>query len=194
MINTEDYYRKLITSEYRYAQKYNAMLKKLISYGLDMDTAAENLILSFDVDTAVGAQLDILGRIVGVSRTVSFQPSVGSPVLSDDVYRLVIKAKIVKNVWKGTIDELYSLWIVLFPSTKVLQVQDLQDMSFNLVLQGDYTTLERELVLHGYIIPKPEGVRINILTFLDMNGRPLFSYDYKTLDMNGYSSHWAAGG
>ena len=73
---------------------------------------------------------------------------------------------------------------------KKLSIEDLQDMSYNIVLQGDYTQLEQELIIHAYVIPKPEGVRINMLTFVSTDGLPLFSYDYNTMRYSGYTSHW----
>lgn len=237
MLNNADYYHRLITSQYRSSPKFVAMVKKLAEYGLDLDEAAENLISAFEIDTAVTAQLDILGVIVGVSRELEFEPSAEStgdvicpspsemdindfpiiytpepaymastnfisgpdPVelsternlIDDDLFRLLIKARIIQNAWKGTINELYDLWDAIMGEGKHLQIQDLQDMSFNIVLQGDYTALERELIIHAYIIPKPEGVRINILTFVSTDGLPLFSYDFNTMEYSGYSSHWA---
>ena len=74
---------------------------------------------------------------------------------------------------------------------KKLAIEDLQDMSYNIILQGDYTQLEQELIIHAYVIPKPEGVRINMLTFVSADGLPLFSYDYNTMRYSGYGSHWA---
>ena len=113
--------------------------------------------------------------------------------LDDDAFRLIVKARIIQNTWKGTLPELYELWQGVFPHSKPIQIQDLQDMSYNIVLQGDYSTLEKELILNGYIIPKPEGVRINILTFVDGEGLPLFSYDYNNMTYSGYESFWAKG-
>lgn len=239
MKNTE-YYRGLITSEYRLSPKFTAMVLELTKYGQDTDETAENLIEAFDVDTATTAQLDIIGRIVGASRDLNFEPTAiaigdvicptpeelasneefplintpepdaldgvryltGFPpaeiqdgnLLNDDVFRLMIKARIIQNTWKGTLPELYKLWNSIFPASKLMQIQDLQDMSYNIIMQGDYTDLEQELILHGYIIPKPEGVRINILSFVDLDGLPLFSYDYNNMTYSGYGSHWAKGG
>ena len=51
----------------------------------------------FSLDFAIGAQLDILGELVGVSRYVNFEPSVDSPTLDDATYRFCIKAKIAQN-------------------------------------------------------------------------------------------------
>ena len=239
MINPTEYYLKLTTSQYRASPKYNAMLEALLKAGQDADVVADDIIAAFDVNTATTSQLDIIGAIVGVSRSLKFEPSAiaigdvicptpeelasgeefeiiytptpdkmentrflsGFPpeemqdgnLLDDDVFRLMIKAKIIQNAWKGTLPELYELWNSIFPANKSIQIHDLQDMSYNIVMQGDYTDLEKELILHGYIIPKPEGVRINILTFVSTDGLPLFSYDYNNMMYSGYESHWAKG-
>ena len=237
MIQNLDYYKRLITSEYRHSPRFVTMVKKLVSYGIDLDDSINNMIVAFEVDNASTAQLDILGTIVGVSRQLTFEPTAaaigevicpspaeiasgeiypiiytpapdkmaGTPFLSgyppaemgdgnlldDEVFRLMIKARIIQNAWKGTIGELYDLWNAVMGADKKLSVEDLQDMSYNIVLQGDYTQLEEELIIHAYIIPKPEGVRINVLTFVSTDGLPLFSYDYNTMRYSGYGSHWA---
>ena len=69
------YYKRLITSEYRRSTNFTAMVERLLSYGLDLDSSATDLITAFEVDYATTAQLDILGAIVGVSRQLSFEPS-----------------------------------------------------------------------------------------------------------------------
>ena len=113
-----------------------------------------------------------------------------APLITDDVYRIMIKARIIQDIWKGNVLDLYDMWHNLFPESLGIQIQDLQDMSFNIVLVGRYTGLMQELILHGYIIPKPEGVRINMLSFVDTDGLPIFAYDYDTLNYSGYQSHW----
>ena len=85
---------------------------------------------------------------------------------------------------------MYEMWDNLFPDNQGLQIQDLQDMSFNIVLLGNYSKLIQELIVHGYIIPKPEGVRINTLSFIDTDGLPIFAYDYNNINYSGYKSHW----
>ena len=152
---------------------------------------AERLISAFDVDTAEGPQLDILGAIVGINRMLKFQPTDASPLMNDEDYRLCIKAKIIRNQWKGNAADLHDAWMNLFPDTAVFEIQDLQDMSFNIVVSGNFTSLQREIITNGYIIPKPEGVRINQLLIVDLTGFPLFAYDYNTLYMSGYGAHWA---
>lgn len=237
MMQNLDYYKRLVTSEYRHSPRFTAMVQKLLSYGLEIDDSINNMIVAFEVDNASTAQLDILGQIVGVSRQLKFEPSAAaigevicpSPaemasgevypiiytptpdklastpmltsyppaemgegnLLDDEVFRLMIKARIIQNTWKGTIGELYDLWDAVMGANKKLSIEDFQDMSYNIVLQGDYTQLEEELIIHAYVIPKPEGVRINVLTFVSTDGLPLFSYDYNTMRYSGYESHWA---
>ena len=186
-----DGYRKLLTSEYKTRPKLTAWLLWLLSEGLTYRNTIQEFLDAFQLDTAVGAQLDVIGRIIGVNRLLSFYPIGGeSPVMDDDTYRLVIKAAIVRNYWKGTLDELYEAWEVLFPEVTI-QIQDNQDMTFNVVIVGAFTSLMRELIVNGYIVPKPEGVRINIMTITDTTGLPLFAYDLDNLNYSGYTAHWA---
>lgn len=235
-----EYYRKLITSEYRGADRFNAMVRKMVDYGSLLDISILKMVDMFDIDVAEADQLDILGACVGVSRSLKFEPSptargeiicptpielskdTGSeskytiyktpipsklddtntiqdfyphdmddmPFVTDHIYRIMIKARIIQNIWKGNVLDLYEMWDNLFPDNQGLQIQDLQDMSFNIVLLGEYSKLMQELIIHGYIIPKPEGVRINTLSFVDTDGLPIFSYDYHTINYSGYKSHW----
>lgn len=187
-----DTYRKLLTSEYRHSPKLNNWLLWLLNEGTTYTTFIKTFVDAFDLDSAEGQQLDIIGRLVGVKRLLDFVPAGGeSPLLEDSTYRMLIKATIIKNTWKGKLEDLYSAWRTVFPETKLFQVQDLQDMTFNVVIAGAFTSLERELITNGYIIPKPEGVRINLLTITDTTGLPLFSYDLDTLQFSGYTSYWA---
>ena len=187
-----DGYRRLLTSEYKTRPRLTSWLLWLLSEGLTYKNTVQEFLDAFNLDTAEGVQLDIIGRIVGVDRLLSFHPVSGdSPLMNDSTYRMVIKAKIIQNTWKGTLDELYEAWAVLFPEVRYFQIQDLQDMTYNVVIMGAFTPLERELIANGYIIPKPEGVRINLLTITDTSGLPLFAYDMDTYLLSGYTSHWA---
>ena len=187
-----DTYRKLLTSEYRHSPKLINWLLWLLNEGTTYTTFIKLFVEAFDLDVAEGQQLDTIGRMVGVKRLLDFIPVGGeSPLLGDNTYRMLIKATIIKNTWKGKLDDLYSAWRTVFPNTKLFQIQDLQDMTFNVVIAGAFTSLERELIAKGYIIPKPEGVRINLLTITDTTGLPLFAYDLDTLQFSGYTSYWA---
>ena len=54
--NDKEYYRHLITSEYRNAPKFNAMVRGMVDYGCKLDMAILKMIEQFDIDTAADAQ------------------------------------------------------------------------------------------------------------------------------------------
>lgn len=119
---------------------------------------------NFDLDNAVGVQLDVLGLLIGASRTVGFQPSDGvSPILDDVTYRLLLRARIAWNGWPCTIESLYPLWRSLFPSG-TLFINDNQNMTATIVVAGSFTSIILDLILNGYIVPRPEGVLYNYST------------------------------
>ncbi len=156
----KSYYLNRVPPQHR-RPKFMSWLTKHIDIADDAVNAIETISPKFEIETAVGAQLDVTGVIVGRKRLLNFEPPNGlSPVLDDDLYRTLQKAKISINNWNGTIPGMYELWNNLFPYFSVI-VEDNQDMSMNVKIVGDTLVLERELMSRGYITPKPEGVRIN---------------------------------
>lgn len=63
------YYKNLLINQYRNKTNARATIGAMVSEiwldGLPMEEA-----VCFDIDTAVGAQLDIIGRIIGVNREI----------------------------------------------------------------------------------------------------------------------------
>lgn len=121
-------YTGLITSEHADKPKFTAMVSAVAQCFVDQQNALGTFIPSFDLDEAVGDQLDTLGAWVGIGRRVRtpltgvyfsfdiagvgfdqgvwqgpFDPSTGITVLDDDTYRLLIRAKIGANHWDGTL-------------------------------------------------------------------------------------------
>jgi hypothetical protein len=136
---------------------------------------------AFDIDAAVGPQLDVLGAIVGQGRTVAFQPSGGvSPTLDDPTYRLLLKSRIAQNHWSGKIDSLIAIWKALFPGGTLI-VNDTQNMSVGLLVAGAFTSIIQDLISNGYILPRPQGVQ--------------YTYSFATLPILGFdrSDSYVAG-
>lgn len=111
-----------------------------------------------------------------------------SPILSDDNYRLVLKAKIIQNQWKGTKKEVLDFWKIFFPSNPILLI-DNQDMSMDVIIYGMYPGIQQDLVRNGYIVPKPAGVLINYI----FPTRPLFAWDYETAFLRGWDEGYWSG-
>lgn len=177
------YYLDLLTSQYRNSTKLNDWLEAYLNMLNDASITVEGMYGFFALDSALGDQLDILGEIIGQSRTLSFQPTSGSSILDDTNYRLLLKAKIVKNHWNGQIGSLVSAWSVLFPDGQII-VTDNQDMSMDVLIVGNFDSLTQELIENGYIVPKPEGVKVNYA----FGTLPVFGYDLDTGYVAGYDT------
>jgi hypothetical protein len=126
-------------------------------------TCTASITAAYDIDTAVGVQLDVLGQIIGANRTVPFQPSDSvSPILNDTTYRLLLYAKRANNTWNGKIQSLYPLWQTLFPGGSIVFI-DNQNMTSTIILAGTFSSIESDLIQNGLIIPRPEGVMYNFI-------------------------------
>lgn len=152
-----------ITSQHRDKPKFISWLSKSLTILDHAYNATKSLDINFDIDNAIGKQLDSLGVIIGRGRVLDFQPLNGhSPVLDDDTYRLVLKTKVAINMWDGTIPHIYDIWSIIFKDIG-LQIKDNQDMSFDAYITGYVNQIRQDLIQHGYIVPKPEGVRVNYI-------------------------------
>lgn len=161
-----DKYLDNITSQHRDKPKFINWLSENLTILDHTHSVVENIDTSFDLDNAIGAQLDTLGTIIGRSRILTFQPLNNlNPVLEDDYYRLILKTKIAMNNWNGTIPEMYQIWDNIFGNDEDLdlQIQDNQDMSFDAYITGYVDQIQQDLIQHHYIIPKPEGVKANYI-------------------------------
>lgn len=153
----------------------------------DIEAAAEAVRFSYRINTAVKEQLDVIGRIVVAPRSfVGSTPmfpglfaltdgdefgdegAMFSPLsisqdseLSDELYRLVIRAKIIKNNGDATIENILAGMNFLLPGANVLRVTDGEDMSFSIEFYGQITNLERFALLNAKLVPKPQAVRFN---------------------------------
>lgn len=155
----------------------------------DTSTALQNLLTAFDIDSAVGVQLDVLGEWVGRTRIVSqpisgvyfsldtdglgwdqgvwqgpYDPDAGFTNLSDEAYRIVLKAKIAINSWDGQNDSLPAiLETALEGSGLRMQIVDNQDMTISVWVfpVTDISLVSRELIAaikQGYLTVKAAGV------------------------------------
>jgi hypothetical protein len=178
------YYLGLITSEYQGSSNYLSWVRALLQPLDDASTCLQGMTDAFDLDTAVGSQLDILGVIIGQGRTMTFQPSGGvSPILDDTSYRLLLRARLYQNQWDGTADGLQAVWQQLFPGGKIV-INDGQNMSCTILLSGSFSSIATDLINNDLIIPRPESVEYN-LTFATL---PVFGFDENNANVAGFDT------
>lgn len=153
-------YLEIVTSQHRDKPNFIAWLTQALDKSEDLYTMLIGVTNSFDIDTAVGSQLDIIGKIVGRSRNLTFQPTDGSePVLEDNDYRQYLKGKILQNQWDGTIEDMQIIFNTIFPNSQLI-VKDNQDMTMKVTIIGATDPLTINLIENGFYIPKPAAVGI----------------------------------
>lgn len=158
-----DKYLDNITSQHRDKKKFIAWLSSSLTILDHAYIMTKNMDNDFDLDNAIGVQLDMLGQLIGRKRILTFQPLNGfDPIMTDETYRLVLKAKVAINNWDGKTETAYEIWNNIFQDIG-LRIQDNQDMSMTAYVTGYVNQIRQDLIQHGYIVPKPEGVRINYI-------------------------------
>lgn len=160
-----NFYLDLVTSEHSTKPKYMAWLSVLLTPLIDAIKLNEDVKKAFDLNTAIGAQLNIIGKWLEQPRQVDFQPTDGSSsVLNDNYYRTVLKAKVVKNQWKGTISNFYSFWNVLFKGQPLqIYLVDNQGMEpVAIIWSSSVDQMMQDLIANNYIVPKPAGLGLTV--------------------------------
>jgi hypothetical protein len=152
------YYLAMFTSQYKNSPRLLAWAAKAWQPIDDLTNCLAFITSGYDLDLAVGFQLDVCGQLIGQLRQVGFQPTGGvSPILDDATYRLLLYARRAQNNWDGKLNSLYPLWQTLFPSGRLV-INDNQNMTCTVILSGTFTSIIEDLITNGYIVPRPEGV------------------------------------
>jgi hypothetical protein len=189
-------YTTLITSEHNKQPKFMALIDAVVNgIGATADVLL-SMPAAFDLDNAVGNQLDIDGEWIGQARvvtqvlTVGFfgfaddpaaatfgelsNPSIGgrfyelgeafatTSVLGDPEYRLVLRARIVRNQSDGTTGDLLAGLGFLFGAAAV--VTDPGNLSVTITIpSADVTATQKSLLTTFDLLPRPAGVAYNIV-------------------------------
>jgi len=201
MATTEDYLG-LVTAFHRGKPKFAATIRAIVEPVVAQQAFIKHLPLDFDLDQAIGVQLDAVGEWVGRSRFVQtpiagawfslddeqrgfdrgvwlqpFDTPDGITRLDDETFRTLLRAKIAANNWDGTLPAAKAALEIIFPSGDTqLVITDNQDMTITFGVAGVIpSALFIALLSDGYLPLKPEGVRADYL-ITTVNG-PLFGFD-----------------
>jgi len=199
-----EHYIELLPNLSQSQPKFTAVLTTLVGAFVAQQALVEAIPQLYDVDSAVGAQLDVLGEWVGIRRILPvpitgvyfawddvdpavgweagvwqgvFDPDAGPTTLNDDDYRRLIKTKILINRWDGSYVALLDIWNELLPADRLGIVIDNQDMTMAMGYEGaTLSGLELSVLLLGLGFLKPAAVRISDV-FSSTSGEPVFSWD-----------------
>lgn len=202
-------YLDYITSEYRNQPNFVSVVSAVVQPLADENQVVQEFPLDYDLDVAVGAQLDTVGLWIGQSRYLSepltnvyfsfdiaglgfdqgtwlgpFDPTSGLVALPDDEYRVLLRAKIANNQWDGTVPSAYKFMAPVFPGDTFFII-DNQDMSMYIGVAGPVplNAVTFALLTGGYLNIKPAGVRIaGYIT----STTPLFGFDVEDPTIAGF--------
>lgn len=179
-----EFYTGLLTSQYQSSVNLKALLAALLRKLADITACVDSINTAFDIDTAAGAQLDVLGKILGIERTLPFQPNFGiSPIMTDSDYRILLRARIGLNHWDGSQTGLYALWQTIFPDATIC-IHDNHYMDMDVFVSfPNKPSIFIDCINNGLIVPKPTAV----LQRLYIAGTfPLFGFDYDDPYVSGF--------
>ena len=205
-------YTDLITENWGNSPNFLATVALNVQPFADITASLETYPGLYSLPNAIGQQLDVVGQWVGVSRFVAtpltdvyfsfdiaglgfdqgviFAP--GDPVsgltaLPDDIFLLLIQAKIVANHWNGTVSGAYEAWNSLFASQGIqIIIQDNGDMTMTLGLVGvNNNPVFYQLLIGGYLDLRPAGVLIDGYVTPSETG-PFFGFDVENSVISGF--------
>lgn len=181
-------YLESVTSEHNEKPKYIEMLIALLQPFGDDTWMLTHFYLYYDLDLAVGEQLDGVGDWVGRTRYLTvpidayfswdreglgwnqanwkrpFDPDTGIVSLPDEQYRNLLRAVIIANHWDGTIPGAYAAYAQLFGNTGFsIAIQDWGDLTMGLLILGPNVPDQITVALFdtGELDLKPAGVGIS---------------------------------
>lgn len=197
-------YTGLITSRHSNKAKFVATVALGVQGYADAQAVLNSMVDEFDIDHAVGVQLDAIGVRVGASRYLQepltnvyfsldtpglgldqgtwlgpFDPTTGLVALPDDTYRLLLKAVIAANQWDGTIPGAYVVYQQLFDALGAqIIIFDNQDMTMTIGYVGaPPSAVVRALLTGGLLALKPATVGIRGYVTPSVPGTPFFGLD-----------------
>lgn len=177
-------YTNLIIEQHADKPNFLAAVSATLQPFVDSLNAIQNLVATkFDLDTATGAQLDVLGQWIGLPRSLRLpiqgvffafdipglgfdqgvwssplNPSDGIITMDDGSYRLMLKARVAMNTWDGSLGDANAKLSAIFGTA--ISLRDNFDMSETFLISGNtLSQLFLSLVQQGYIQMRPATVQ-----------------------------------
>lgn len=216
-MKTVDNYLDLITRWHAFRPKFRATVATAVSPLVALQAMLAHLPEDFDLDEAIGAQLDVVGQWVGRSRFIpvpipDIYFSFGDPLrgfgrgvwkgpydleygiyrLDDETYRRLLYAKIMTNNWDGTVPDAQAVFDQFFddPETLVF-LQDNNDMSATIGVSGKIPSALLLTILSKYFPLKSSAVR-TYYSVTSVNHAPLFGFGVQNAHVSGFGTGtWA---
>lgn len=203
-------YTALLTSAHRGQPRLTDTVSLLTSAISSISDTISALPSKFSVDDAVGAQLDVVGEWVGMSRYVRtpvsdpyfswdtadlgwdqgywkppFAPTEGVVLLDDSTYRAAIRLKILTNHWQGRQEAFTGIPVRLenAETENLIFAVDHMNMTMTFYVVGPaISKVLLAVISQEGVLPKPMGVRIVAVLY---SATPVFALSTSTTTQDG---------
>ncbi len=208
-------YISLVPPLNRNKPDFDAVLRLVLQPFVDNQNFIASIPQAFDLDSAVGAQLDVDGEWLNRSRKVpiplpdpwfSFDdplrgvdfapwlvPGVGAGTtyvsLDDDTYRRLLYATRAANLWDGTTPGAVAAFQQFFvdPATYIF-VEDKCDMSMTIGVAGKIPTIvDLQVLAQRLIRLKPQTVAQDVVV-TSVSNTPIFGFDVVNSLVSGFDT------
>jgi len=115
----------LFMEQFKGKEKLESLLASYIQEVQELEGALYDLFSERLLETAIGAQLDQLGRAVGQER-----------IGGDDYYRQLIRARIAINRSNGQIGEMLNIFVLVWDSLYAFEIEEPGPASMNVRMVG----------------------------------------------------------
>lgn len=153
-----------VASQYQNSPTILTLIDSLRQNIYPGDTFNEFYAYVWNIDTAQGFGLDILGRILNISRQVNvpaifpFVAPSGLLSLNDDQYRVLLRAKALTNISAATVPAINAVLRALFAERGNAYTLNLGGMHMAHVLLFAATGFEFGMMAQPDALPAPAGV------------------------------------
>lgn len=197
-----DSYLARITDAHRDKPKFMAMLALCLQPYVDAQDLVASFVAAYDLDEAIGAQLDVVGKWVGRSRVIEapvrdpwfrfgdssrglgrgvwkdrYSPGSTLTKLDDVAYRKLLRAKIAANNWDGQRPSAEAaLRAFVDQAGTNIWIDEGADMRDALCVSGAWIPLLYAFMLEQNLIPVKRAATRRRYYFVSVDRSPMFGF------------------
>lgn len=187
-----NYYANLLILQYKQRPKAYATIQALVAMPI-AEQVPIDVQNAFDISSAIGVQLDVLGKYVGASRNgVGF---LGQPItLVDADFRNLIRLKVIQNNSGSSLYEIQRELAIYFANK--IYIYDYSNMRISYLLDTSVGSFNLgQVIVTGGYLPKPMAVQLsetvyspNVLHFFAFRTYD-YQFDHNQPFFNSYDSY-----
>lgn len=200
------YYLGLVTAWHSDKPRFMNTLASLLMPVIEAQSLIESLTADFDLDTAIGIQLDQVGQWIGRDRYIRepiegvffsfddgggprtgfdqgiwlgpYDPTDKIAAMDDETYRMVLKLQAIANQWDATVPSIVEAFNRVFPGVVIDDRGDKAGglMAMDVLIPSPEISSLLLAILEQDFPIKPSGVRLTIIETTILTD-PLFGFD-----------------